>query len=114
MSLISGLTARRAGPLLLRLSLTVLRRLALLRRRRGPRALRVRRAPRAIRVILALPVPMALRALRAIRAIPVLPARMGPTASRPRRSGTNWLPASRRSKRPRRDMKGVGVDGDAE
>src|SRR5699024_4452344 len=114
-SLISGLTARRAAPRLLRLSLTVLRRLALLRRRRVPRALRARRAPRVIRVVLALPVPMALRALRATRAIlaPLValartatratPARRGPTASGPRRSGTTWLPASRRSKRPRPD-----------
>src|SRR5699024_7256812 len=102
-SLISGATARRAAPRLLLLSLTVLRRLALLRRRRVPRALRARRAPRVIRVILALPVPMALRALRAIRAILAFLARMGPPASRPRRSGTTWLPASRRSKRPRPD-----------
>src|SRR5699024_1793245 len=93
----SGLTARRAAPRLLRLSLTVLRRLALLRRRR---VRRVPRAPRAIRVILALPVPMALRALRAIRAIPEPPAQTGRTASPRRRSGTNWSPASKRSKRP--------------
>src|SRR5699024_4479349 len=100
-----GLTARRAAPRLLRLSLTVLRRLALLRRRRASGVPRVRRGRR---VRLALTVQMALRATRATL------ARMGPTASRPRHSGTNWLPASKRSKRPRRDMKGVGVYGDAE
>src|SRR5699024_10948781 len=108
LSLISGLTARRAAPRLLRLSLTVLRRLALLRRRRASGVPRVRRGRR---VRLALTVQMALRVLRATRATL---ARMGPTASRPRHSGTNWLPASKHSKRPRRDMKGVGVYGDAE
>src|SRR5699024_928780 len=114
LSLISGLTARRAAPRLLRLSLTVLRRLVRLRPLRATRATRAipaLMARRATRAILAPLVALARRATRATRATP---ARMGPTASRPRRSGTTWLPASRRSKRPRpegRGRHGLGYTG---